>query len=78
MRQKFKSCFPVTYIYPEELEIIFFSFSFGSFFSCSADGRVLCEIYTWEFRPAWMGSWGLERDLVWRDRHNIVYLTIEL
>lgn len=76
MRQKFKSCFSVTYIYPEELEMIFFSFSFGSFFY--SDGRVLCEIYTWEFRLGWMGPWGLERDLVWGDRHNIVYLTIEL
>lgn len=79
MRQKFKSCFSVTYVYSEEPEMIFFfSFSFGSFVSCGADGRVVCEIYTGEFRPGWMGPWGLERDLVWEDRHNNVYFTIEL
>lgn len=40
MRQKFKSCFSVTYVYPEELEMIFFPFLLDLFFTLTAEYSV--------------------------------------
>lgn len=66
-------------MYPVKTYVTYmFFFSFGSFVSCGAEGRVVCEIYTWKFRPGGMGPCREERDLVWEDRHNNVCLTVEL
>lgn len=58
--------------------LICFSFLLELLFSCGAEGRVVSEIYTWKFRPGGMGPCREERDLVWEDRHNNVYLTVDV
>lgn len=53
----------------EEPEVIFFFlFSLGSFVSCCAEVRGVCEMYTCELGQDGRGSRGKERDLACEDR----------
>lgn len=54
-------------------DCLFFS-HFDLFFFFGAEGRVVCEIHIWEFRPREIGQWGKGRDIIEEDGHSNIYL----